>query len=98
MATFHKWGQIPKSVKLFLFRGLVVFIIWKVLYLLFLLPNRTLDEPLTLAVGQGTIKVLNIMTHSQSFSAKNGVNEILDGKKRVGVEQLVEIDVNNEKA
>jgi exosortase/archaeosortase family protein len=98
MNIFHKWKQVPKPVNAFLLKGLLVFIIWKSLYLFFFLPGRILDAPLTYAVGAGTTRMLNFMTNSQIFSAKNGMNEFFEGNKRVRIEYTVVIEANHEKA
>src|SRR5882757_4532147 len=97
MNISQKWEQIPRSVRLFLLRGLVFFIIWKSIYLLLLLPNRVIDRPLTYAVGQGTTTALNLITHSKTFSAKDGIDTFREGNS-VRIEYMVEIDANQERA
>jgi exosortase/archaeosortase family protein len=97
MNISQKWEQIPRSVKLFLLRGLSFFIIWKLIYLLLLLPNRVIDRPLTYAVGQGTTKTLNLITHSKTFSAKEGIDEFREGNS-TRIEYMVEVDANHERS
>jgi exosortase family protein XrtF len=97
MNISQKWKQIPRSVRLFLLRGLVFFLIWKSIYLLLLLPNRVIDKPLTRAVGQGATVALNLITHSKTFSAKDGVNEFKESNG-TRIEYIVEVDANQEKS
>lgn len=97
MNLSQKWKQIPASVRMFLLSGLVFFIIWKLIYLLFLLPTRVVDRPLTYAVGQGTTTALNFITHSKTFSAKDGIDTFREGNS-VRIEYMVEIDANRERA
>jgi len=59
MAIPEKWNQIPRPVKLFLLKAIGMFILWKLIYLTILLPNRILDRPLTEGVTIGTVKLLN---------------------------------------
>lgn len=97
MNIFDKWKQIPKSVKIFLLKGLAIFIIWKSVYLVFLLPGRILDGPLTYSVGAGTAKTLNFLTNSQAFSAKSGVKFEGEGRKLTEI-QVMEIYAQQERA
>lgn len=55
---------------LFFAKALILFIIWKAAYLLFLQPHRTLDEPLTRWVGISTTRLLNLFTQGHPFSVK----------------------------
>jgi exosortase/archaeosortase family protein len=59
MTIPEKWKQIPRPVKLFLLRAIALFVVWKALYLLFLLPSRTLDRPLTNVITIGAVGALN---------------------------------------
>lgn len=68
---FLKWQQIPKAVKLFLLKGILLLIVWKVLYLALLLPGRTIDAPLTNIVGKITASGLNFITRTQNYWSKN---------------------------
>jgi exosortase family protein XrtF len=62
------WKQIPKTVRVFFGRALLLFVGWKTIYLIFLLPGRVLDGPLTYSVGVLTTKTLNVFSPSHSFS------------------------------
>lgn len=63
-------ADFPPLVKTFLIRALVLFVIWKGLYLLFWAEPRTLDDPLTLLVGKQSALLLNGLTRSKDFSSK----------------------------
>jgi exosortase family protein XrtF len=70
-AYLSKWHQIPPAVKQFLLKGLLILVVWKVIYLGFLLPGRVLDSPLTNAVGLLTTSGLNWVTGSHNYSSKS---------------------------
>jgi exosortase family protein XrtF len=46
-------------------------VVWKVIYLGFLVPGRILDAPLTHAVGVLTVSGLNLFTRSDAYWSKN---------------------------
>jgi exosortase family protein XrtF len=74
LSTYNdKWNQVPKAVKAFIFKALTILIIWKVVYLAFLLPTRLIDKPLTYSVGSATAWVLNLCTNSPDFTTKSVV-------------------------
>ena len=68
------WSQIPKTVRIFFLKACLLFILWKTIYLLFLLPGRVLDGPLTYSVGVLTTKTLNVFNHSRDFSVINATD------------------------
>jgi exosortase family protein XrtF len=63
------FGQFPPQVRIFLLRGLVLFALWKIIYLFFLAQPRTLDGPLTNAVGRQSVWMLNKLYQTQGFKA-----------------------------
>lgn len=69
MAISEKWIQIPRPVKLFLLKAIGMLILWKLIYLAILLPNRTLDRPLTEGVTIGTVKTLNGLSRHCEYTA-----------------------------
>lgn len=74
VATIRQgWKRIPKQVKLFLLKGILLFTSWKLLYLLLLLPNRTLDRPLTHSIGTSTAGTLNFFGGSPDYSAASEI-------------------------
>jgi exosortase/archaeosortase family protein len=74
MRLSEKWRQVPRPVRSFLLKGLILFAAWKLLYLGFLLSNRLLDRPLTTFIGVGTTATLNIISHSSAYSAESGAD------------------------
>jgi exosortase family protein XrtF len=72
-------------VRTFFGRALILFIVWKAAYLLFLLPHRTLDEPLTRWVGISTTRFLNVISQGHPFSVKEAdANLELEGGTIMG--------------
>jgi len=61
---------MPRPVISFLVKAIVLFVVWKVLYLSFLLPKRILDEPLTKGIGFSTVAVLNGLPGKALFSGR----------------------------
>lgn len=70
------WDKVPVAVKKFIFTAFAILVIWKVLYLAFLLPNRVLDKPLTYSVGVATTWLLNTYTHSTDYSTRNEISPV----------------------
>jgi exosortase/archaeosortase family protein len=65
---------IPRPVKLFLLKAIVLLVAWKALYLLVLQPGRILDKPLSYAVSAGTVATLNGFGHSKEYTTVSGVH------------------------
>jgi exosortase family protein XrtF len=68
---YQKLYQIPAPVKSFLIKGLLIFVAWKFIYLLFLLPSRIIDKPLTEITAKGTVATLNFFSASPQYYFKN---------------------------
>ncbi|MDP4149804.1 MAG: archaeosortase/exosortase family protein [Bacteroidota bacterium] len=96
MLILDKWKAIPRPVRVFLLKALVLFIVWKSVYLLFLLPGRVLDGPLTFAVGKGAAATLDFVTRSQSFTAKDAIRFEPEG--RAHYYHVMEIDAGRQPA
>jgi exosortase family protein XrtF len=78
-------SKIPGPVRSFFTKALILFIIWKAAYLLFLLPHRTLDEPLTRWVGMSTTRLLNVFSHGDPFSVQEADSRVeLEGGAVIG--------------
>ena len=73
----NKWNNVPKTVKAFLFKALAILIVWKIVYLAFLLPTRLLDKPLTFSVGSATAWFLNVCTHSGGYTTQSVVGNVV---------------------
>lgn len=62
-------NETPAIIRAFLRNALIVFAVWKLVYLVFLYDDRILDQPLTNHVGEGTAWFLNHCTPLEGFSA-----------------------------
>jgi len=81
------YKSIPEPVKSFLKRTLLVFIMWKLVYHIFLYNDRVIDEPLTHLTSYSTSKVLSriypvnqfsVYTDCKPFSAKDSTVSCID--------------------
>lgn len=93
------WHTIPTEVQRFLKRALLIFIIWKLVYHLFLFNGRIIDKPLTDWSTKGAEKIMQLfypdrklMIREECNIAPELNNELvcadflfLDGRKIVGV-------------
>ncbi len=93
------WQTIPTEVQRFLKRALIIFIIWKLIYHLFLFNGRVIDKPLTDWSTKGAEKIMQIFYPESKLMVKEETkpdveykNEIdhmdflfLDGRKIIGV-------------
>ncbi len=64
------WQSIPKEVQQFLKRALLIFIIWKLVYHLFLFNGRIIDKPLTDFSTYGAAKIMQVFYHGNQVSIK----------------------------
>jgi exosortase family protein XrtF len=67
----NKWNNVPTAVKQFVLRAVIILVAWKILYLVFLLPTRVLDKPLSYSVAVNATWVLNKYTHSADYTSKS---------------------------
>ncbi|HVU58046.1 MAG TPA: hypothetical protein VHD83_23455 [Puia sp.] len=72
--------RAPRGIVIFFARAAVLFIVWKLLYLLWLQPRGTLDAPLTFAVGTSTVGLLNLFSDHAAYKGvrsfpKDGMEE-----------------------
>ncbi|MBU6158878.1 MAG: archaeosortase/exosortase family protein [Bacteroidetes bacterium] len=63
------FSQIPPEVRTFLIRSVLLFIGWKALYILVLIPNQVPDAGLVRKLGSGTAVVLNGIYGTDEFHA-----------------------------
>lgn len=75
-AYLNNWNKVPTAVRRFILRAVAILVVWKLLYLIFLLPSRVFDKPLSHSVAMGTIWVLNTTTHSHNFINKSETGNI----------------------
>ncbi|OIR07028.1 hypothetical protein GALL_109350 [mine drainage metagenome] len=93
------WHTIPTEVQRFLKRALLIFIIWKLIYHLFLFNGRVVDKPLTYWSTKGAEKIMQIFYPNSKLMVKEECNVVprinneitcadylfLNGKKILGV-------------
>ena len=92
----QQWNKIPKPVKVFLFKAVMLLVIWKTIYLVFLLPTRIIDAPATRSVGIATAKALNLAYNTQGYTSKKEVQNRQSEFGVVAVDQQA-IYLNNNK-
>ena len=71
----HAFQQLPAEVSVFLKRAVVLFIGWKLLYILVLIPREVPDAWLVRETGEATANVLNVFYKNHSFDATHVVRE-----------------------
>lgn len=76
------WQQVPVSIRKFLIRGLLFFISWKALYILYIGPRGMWDEQLTQATGLQTAATLNLVRATDLFSASKERTQRLPGDEK----------------
>jgi len=69
MIRSTRFTRIPRPVREFLWKATILFVAWKAVYLLFLLPGRVLDKPLTYVIGKGTAATLSLFNPSGNYNA-----------------------------
>ena len=62
------WQSIPPDLKSFLKRALLIFIVWKLVYHLFLFNGRVIDKPLTDFSAKSTEWVLQLFYPGSEFN------------------------------
>jgi exosortase family protein XrtF len=72
----NQWNKVPQAVRRFILRAVAILVIWKLLYLLVLLPTRVLDRPLSHSVAMGTIWLLNTNAGSHEYTDKSEIGNI----------------------
>ncbi len=63
------FNEIPLPIRLFLGKALLFFVIWKIVYVGFLLDSKILDYPLTIHVGEASTELLNRFSSMSGFKA-----------------------------
>lgn len=64
------YDSLPPPVRKFAWRAVLLFILWKGLYLFLWQGPRTLDGPLTEQVGRQSARLLGLLRPTDSFSIK----------------------------
>lgn len=93
LITKH-WATYPNELKTFLFRILIITLIWKFSYHLLLKPKKIIDKPLTNITASACTAFLNTFYRDTITSDKNSLvakNEyytaylVMKGKKIIGI-------------
>ena len=77
--------QLPNEVKIFLGRALLLFVAWKILYILVLIPNEVPDSWMVKQLGKATASFLNVYYHTDSFTTENTLRRKLYGNDWVPI-------------
>jgi len=77
--------KLPDAVKRFLFRVVVLFAAWKMLYLFILIPAEVPDAWLVKKLGSGTAYVLNVVYGTTEFNAVSTRRQKVYGSDVVNV-------------
>ena len=62
------WQSIPPDLKSFLKRALLIFIVWKLVYHLFLFNGRVIDKPLTDFSAKSTVWAMQLVYPGSQFN------------------------------
>lgn len=93
---FTSLSSIPKPIQSFLLRGLLILVIWKILYLGFLAFPRTLDRPLTNLVGNHSAWLLNQAFSSNTYTATEKLH-VTNFEGELQIAPVSRIDKNGKK-
>jgi exosortase/archaeosortase family protein len=77
------FSKVPAEVRTFLIRATLLFIVWKSVYILLLIPNQIPDAPLVRWLGDGTAVMMNILYTTDSFYAVHTEREKVYGSDTV---------------
>jgi exosortase/archaeosortase family protein len=70
---------VPRVVRSFFIKAILVFVTWKLLYLLWLMPKGILDTPLTHLVGASTVATLNLFGDRRFAGVRGWETQQVDG-------------------
>jgi exosortase/archaeosortase family protein len=71
LAFNNFFARFPQPVVSFLKKAFLLFILWKAVYILFLIPNEIPDAWVVRKLGSSTASVLNLFYGSGSFEVKD---------------------------
>jgi exosortase/archaeosortase family protein len=89
--------QLPQEAKVFLGRVVLLFIVWKLLYILVLIPNEVPDSWMVKQLGKGTTAFLNNYYHTDLFTNANTLRKKQYGNDLVPVTYSTVFYKNNRK-
>lgn len=79
------YNRIPSPIKEFLARGLVIFILWKIVYLFFLLPDRVVDKPLTDTTAHFSARLLSFFINAKAGYSSDYASIFINDDKAVNI-------------
>lgn len=80
---FKTLNAVPTEVRIFLYRAMALFIGWKLLYILILIPNQIPDAWLVKQLGNGTAFTLHVFDASRNYEAVHTTREKVYGADTV---------------
>ena len=80
------YNKVPRDVKIFFAKGIIVFVAWQILYYLLLRPTRVPDQALNNITAIATAKALSFF-YPSAYALLAGVKVfiIIEGKKVLGI-------------
>lgn len=84
------WVEFPPQLRRFCVKALLLIVIWKLSYHLYLKPHRTIDKPLTAFTTASTVGFLSFFYEKEALSWKDARREksasiSLHGKHTLGI-------------
>lgn len=83
-------SDIPKPIRLFLAKALLFFVVWKIIYIGFLLKSKVVDHQLTTHIGNACVEILNNWTSMSGFRAvREAKSSIYEGETTTEIASLI---------
>lgn len=83
-------SDIPTPIRLFLGKALLFFVVWKIVYIGFLLESKVLDHALTTHIGDACVEILNNWTSMSGFRAvRESKTSIYEGESTTEIASLI---------
>ncbi len=79
----RNFREMPKEVRIFLWRSAAIFIAWKLLYITVLIPHQIPDAFLVKQLGNGTAVTLNFFYGDKQFQAVHTTRPVVYGRDTV---------------
>ncbi|MEZ5016561.1 MAG: archaeosortase/exosortase family protein [Flavipsychrobacter sp.] len=87
ITKFKQWfSSLPKIVRQFLIKAIIVLLVWQVSYIFLLEPKRVIDIPLTAFVADNTVMVLSqFYDNVSTIPTRTGEEVIINGRHAIGI-------------
>jgi exosortase family protein XrtF len=84
------WAEFPPLLRRFCIKALLLILIWKLSYHLYIKPHRTIDKPLTAITTATTVGFLSLFYEDQELSWQDATDDSsayirLNGKRSLGI-------------